>query len=116
MVGFPVHGFPCPCVLNIHFATPAPPIETSHETGSHARARPLISCLLQVPLLTAKVADPHHLPPPLAIRLECASGISGTAANFLGTYKLVMEKVVNGRPCYRHIQSVGRWIAYNGDN
>mmetsp|Transcript_42531 Transcript_42531/g.70723 ORF Transcript_42531/g.70723 Transcript_42531/m.70723 type:complete len:995 (+) Transcript_42531:123-3107(+) len=71
---------------------------------------------MKVPKLTVRVSDPKDLPPPIAIRLECNSGISGTAANFLGLYKLVMDKRVNGRPCYRHAQSAGRWIAYNGDN
>ena len=75
---------------------------------------------MKVPELKVKVTDPKELPPPVAIRLDNPTGgplsISGTAANFIGLYKLALDKTINDRPAYRHTQSAGRWIAFNGEN
>ncbi len=57
-----------------------------------------------------------HAPPHAHANASNPPALSGTAANFLGLYKLALDHEVNGRPAYRHTQSAGRWIAYNGEN
>jgi hypothetical protein len=53
-------------------------------------------------------------PPPLGLKLEGGS-LTGEAAKYPGTYRLVVGKLVNGRPAYQHTSDATRWIAFTGN-
>jgi hypothetical protein len=53
-------------------------------------------------------------PPPPGLKLEGGS-LPGEAAKYPGTYRLVVGKLVNGRPAYQHTSDATRWIAFTGD-
>jgi hypothetical protein len=53
-------------------------------------------------------------PPPPGLKLEGGS-LTGEAAKYPGTYRLVVGKLVNGRPAYQHTSDATRWIAFAGD-
>jgi len=65
------------------------------------------------PNLKCLAADNTELPPPKAIILD-GEPVIGTAANYIGLYRLAEGKLVNGRPCYRHAERPTHWVAYNG--
>jgi hypothetical protein len=50
--------------------------------------------------------------PPSGLKLEGGS-LSGEAAKYLGTYRLVVGKLVNGRPVWQHASDGNRWIAHD---
>ena len=54
-------------------------------------------------------------PPPLGLKLEGGS-LPGNAAKYPGTYRLVVGKLVNGRPAYQHTSDATRWIAFDGES
>jgi len=49
------------------------------------------------------------------LKLEGGS-LTGEAAKYPGTYRLVVGKLVNGRPAYQHTSDATRWIAFDGDS
>ena len=59
--------------------------------------------------------------PPAAVRFaydgagrtECAV-LHGLAAAYEGLFRLEKGRLVNGRPCYRHIERRDKWIAFSG--
>jgi len=51
--------------------------------------------------------------PPPGLKLEGGS-LTGEAAKYPGTYRLVVGKLVNGRPAYQHTGDATRWIAFAG--
>ena len=51
---------------------------------------------------------------PPGLKLEGGS-LPGEAAKYPGTYRLVVGKLVNGRPAYQHTSDATRWIAFAGD-
>ena len=53
-------------------------------------------------------------PPPSGLKLEGGS-LTGDAVNYPGTYRLVVGKLVNGRPAYQHTSDATRWIAFVGN-
>jgi hypothetical protein len=55
-------------------------------------------------------------PPPLPPGLKLEGGpLPGEAAKYPGTYRLVVGKLVNGRPAYQHVTDASRWIAFDGN-
>jgi hypothetical protein len=48
------------------------------------------------------------------LKLEGGS-LTGEAAKYPGTYRLVVGKLVNGRPAYQHTSDATRWIAFAGN-
>jgi len=54
-------------------------------------------------------------PPPPGLKLKGGS-LPGEAAKYPGTYRLVVGKLVNGRPAYQHTSDATRWIAFAGDS
>ena len=48
------------------------------------------------------------------LKLEGGS-LTGEAAKYPGTYRLVVGKLVNGRPAYQHTSDATRWIAFTGN-
>eukprot|EP00900_Chrysochromulina_parva_P012207 jgi/Chrpa1/20988/Chrysochromulina_OHIO_Genome00026681-RA len=52
-------------------------------------------------------------PPPPGLKLEGGS-LTGEAAKYPGTYRLVVGKLVNGRPAYQHTGDATCWIAFDG--
>jgi len=71
------------------------------ETGSGLTAQPQLKCIPCTP------------PPPPGLKLEGGS-LEGTAAKYPGTYRLVVGKVINGRPAYQHTTDGSRWLAFSG--
>jgi hypothetical protein len=61
-----------------------------------------------------KAAAAKAPPPPPGLKLEGGS-LTGRAAEYPGTYRLVVGKLVNGRPAYQHTSDATRWIAFSGD-
>ena len=55
------------------------------------------------------------MPPPPGLKLEGGS-LTGKAASYPGTYRLVVGKLVNGRPAYQHTSDATRWIAFDGNS
>jgi hypothetical protein len=55
------------------------------------------------------------MPPPPGLKLEGGS-LTGKAASYPGTYRLVVGKLVNGRPAYQHTSDATRWIAFDGSS
>ena len=49
------------------------------------------------------------------LKLEGGS-LPGEAAKYPGTYRLVVGKLVNGRPAYQHVTDTTLWIAFDGDS
>jgi hypothetical protein len=54
-------------------------------------------------------------PPPPGLKLEGGS-LPGDAAAYMGGYRLIVGKLVNGRPAYQHTSDAFRWIAFDGDS
>eukprot|EP00900_Chrysochromulina_parva_P024494 jgi/Chrpa1/6679/Chrysochromulina_OHIO_Genome00019191-RA len=52
--------------------------------------------------------------PGLKLKLEGGS-LTGYAAGYPGTYRLVGSRLVNGRPAYQHTSDASRWIAFVGN-
>jgi hypothetical protein len=65
-------------------------------------------------------SEPYHCflpaspPPPPGLKLEGGS-LPGEAAKYPGTYRLVVGKLVNGRPAYQHTSDATLWITFAGD-
>ena len=53
-------------------------------------------------------------PPPPGLKLEGGS-LSGDAAKYIGTYRLDVGTLVNGRPAYQHMSDAKLWIAFVGN-
>ena len=72
-----------------------------------------------LPIISMVVAVPNVLlsggkTPPPGLKLEGGS-LPGLAAKYLGTYHLVVGKLVNDRPAYQHTSDATRWIAFAGE-
>jgi len=53
-------------------------------------------------------------PPPPGLKLEGGS-LSGDAAKYIGTYRLDVGTLVNGRPAYQHMSDATLWITFVGN-
>eukprot|EP00900_Chrysochromulina_parva_P009163 jgi/Chrpa1/18248/Chrysochromulina_OHIO_Genome00027981-RA len=77
------------------------------ETGSGLAAHPQLKCVPCTP------------PPPPGLKLEGGS-LEGDAAGYMGGYRLVVGKLVNGRPAYQQVTlgsslaDGSRWLAFDG--
>jgi hypothetical protein len=67
----------------------------------------------EAPANAAPTSQPP--PPPPGLKLEGGS-LTGEAAKYPGTYRLVVGKLVNGRPAYQHTSDATHWIAFDGDS
>jgi hypothetical protein len=72
----------------------------------------LVTGWAEVPQLKCTAWTPTP-PPGLKLKLEGGS-LTGYAAGYPGTYRLVVSKLVNGRPAYQHMSDATRWIAFAG--
>jgi hypothetical protein len=70
------------------------------------------SAWVEAPQLKCTAWTPPPPPPP-GLKLEGGS-LEGDAAEYIGGYRLVVGKLVNGRPAYQHVADGSRWLAFDG--